>query len=140
MYVPLHFAIADRDVCHRAIAKHSFGELVTVDQSGLPFAAHLPFLIDSARGRNGTLLAHMARANPQWRHFAEGKPALTIFRGPHAYVSPAWYGTYPAVPTWNYLAVHAYGSPKIIEEPDAVIEILSRLVDTNEALTARIGE
>jgi transcriptional regulator len=133
MYVPQHYVIAEHDVCHRTIAEHSFGELVTVDPDGLPFATRLPFLIDPARGPNGTLFAHMAHANPQWRHFAKGKPALTIFHGPHAYVSPEWYGIHPAVPTWNYIAVHAYGLPKIIKEPDAVKEILCRLVDTNEA-------
>jgi transcriptional regulator len=133
MYVPEHFVIAKPNVCHRTIIEHSFGELVTVDPAGLPFATHLPFLIDPARGPNGTLIAHMAHANPQWRHFTEGKPALTIFHGPHAYVSPAWYGIHPAVPTWNYIAVHAYGSPKIIKEPDAVKEILCRLVDANES-------
>ena len=101
MYVPKHFAVTEVAACHKVIVENSFAELVTVDPDGAPFASHLPFLLDPARGPNGTLIAHMARANPQWQHFAAGKPVLAIFRGPHAYISPAWYATHPAVPTWN---------------------------------------
>jgi transcriptional regulator len=133
MYIPKHFAIAGTTACHRVIVEHGFGELVTLDDSGLPFASHLPFLIDTARGESGTLVGHMARANPQWRHFASGKPALAMFHGPHAYISPVWYATHPAVPTWNYIAVHAYGVPKIVDAPEAVKDILQRLVEVNEA-------
>ena len=133
MYVPTHFAVPDPAACHRMIVENAFGELVTVDEAGAPFASHLPFLLDAGRGPHGTLVAHMARANPQWRHFAGGRPALAIFRGAHAYVSPAWYATHPAVPTWNYVAVHAYGVPRAIDEAAAVKAILRRLVDENEA-------
>jgi transcriptional regulator len=133
MYVPKHFAVTDIAACHKVITENSFGELVSVDADGAPFASHLPFLLDPQRGASGTLIAHMARANPQWRHFTPGKPVLAVFRGPHAYVSPAWYATHPSVPTWNYVAVHAYGTPAIVEEPNAVRDILWRLVDLNEA-------
>ena len=133
MYIPKHFAIAETAACHQVIVENGFGELVTVDDAGLPFASHLPFLLDPARGASGTLMAHVARANPQWRHFTNGKPALAVFRGPHAYISPSWYATHPAVPTWNYIAVHAYGVPKIVDSPDATEGILRRLVDANEA-------
>jgi transcriptional regulator len=133
MYIPKHFVIAETAACHQVIVENGFGELVTLDDAGLPFASHLPFLIDPARGANGTLIAHMARANPQWQHFAGGKPALAMFQGPHAYISPAWYATHPAVPTWNYIAVHAYGVPTIVDTPAAVKGILGRLVEANEA-------
>jgi transcriptional regulator len=133
MYIPKHFAMAETAACHEVIAENSFGELVTLDDIGLPFASHLPFLIDPARGASGTLIAHMARANPQWQHFTNGKPVLAMFRGPHAYISPAWYATHPAVPTWNYIAVHAYGIPKIVGAAAAMEDILRRLVDANEA-------
>ncbi len=132
MYIPKHFAMAETAACHQVIVENSFGELVTLDDTGLPFASHLPFLIDPARGTSGTLIAHMARANPQWQHFTGGKPVLAMFRGPHAYISPAWYATHPAVPTWNYIAVHAYGVPKIVDAPGATEDILRRLVDANE--------
>ena len=133
MYIPKHFAIAETAACHQVIVENGFGELLTLDDAGLPFASHLPFLIDPARGANGTLTAHMARANPQWQHFTNGKPVLAMFRGPHAYISPAWYATHPSVPTWNYIAVHAYGVPKIVDAPAAMEDLLRRLVDTNEA-------
>lgn len=132
MYIPGHFALNDVAACQTLIAAHSFGLLVTADESGAPFASHLPFLVDATRGANGTLIAHMARANPQWRHFAAQKPAMAVFSGPHAYVSPAWYATHPSVPTWNYVAVHAYGLPRIVDERGAVKDILWRLVDANE--------
>jgi transcriptional regulator len=133
MYIPKHFSINETAACHQVIVENGFGELVTLDDAGLPFVSHLPFLIDPARGVSGTLMAHMARANPQWQHFVNGKPALAVFRGPHAYISPAWYATHPAVPTWNYVAVHAYGMPKIVNAPAATEDILRRLVDANEA-------
>ncbi|HEY9548738.1 MAG TPA: FMN-binding negative transcriptional regulator, partial [Kiloniellaceae bacterium] len=89
-------------------------------------------------GPDGTLLAHMARANPQWRDFAAlaeaGQEALVVFQGPHSYISPTWYGAGPPnVPTWNYVAVHAYGLPEIIEEPAAARALIERLVARQEA-------
>src|SRR5450631_1780666 len=79
MYIPKHFAIDGTNACHQVIVDNDFGELVTLDDDGLPFASHLPFLIDTTRGASGTLMAHMARANPQWRHFTSGKAALAMF-------------------------------------------------------------
>ena len=78
----------------------------------------------------------MARANPQWQDFAKladgGGEALVIFQGPHAYVSPNWYGPGAAVPTWNYVAVHAYGPPQIMDDPARVRALLDRLVRVQE--------
>jgi transcriptional regulator len=97
-------------------------------------------LLDTERGPNGTLIAHLARANPHWRSFHDpsssasvsGPPALAIFAGPHAYISPGWYETELSVPTWNYTAVHAYGVPSIVHDPSRVREILDTLVQANE--------
>jgi transcriptional regulator len=79
----------------------------------------------------------MARANPQWRDFEElakeDGEALVVFQGPHAYISPSWYGAGPAVPTWNYTAVHAYGRPHIVEDPARVRAILEQLVAVQES-------
>lgn len=133
MYIPEAFAMNGRAACHDAIRASSFGTLVTSDPSGLPVATHLPFLLDAERGAHGTLVGHLARANPQWQALATGRPVLAIFQGPHAYVSPAWYEVHPAVPTWNYLAVHAEGVPRLLSDPAAVAEVLRRLVDTSEA-------
>jgi transcriptional regulator len=132
MYLPPAFDASDPGRCHALIRRESFATLVTVDEAGAPFATHLPFLLDAARGALGTLLAHTARANPQWRHFAANRPVLVIFQGAHAYVSPAWYEVHPSVPTWNYEAVHAYGLPQIVEDPARVEAMLGMLVRTYE--------
>jgi len=109
---------------------------VTAGEAG-PEASHLPFLLDPDRGAQGTLLAHMARANPQWRQFRrlteQGGEALVVFQGPHAYVSPSWYGPGESVPTWNYVAVHAYGQPRVIDDPRAVRRLLEDLVRHEES-------
>jgi transcriptional regulator len=98
---------------------------------GAPFASHLPFLLDKERGELGTLQAHMARPNPHWRGFSERVEALVVFQGPHAYVSPSWYATQPAVPTWNYVAVHAYGIARCVDDAE-LRWILHATVDTFE--------
>jgi transcriptional regulator len=74
----------------------------------------------------------MARANPQWRHFADGQEALVIFQGPHAYISPSWYTDHQSVPTWNYAVVHAYGMPRLLEDVETRA-LLQSLVETFEA-------
>jgi transcriptional regulator len=132
MYLPNSFREDDPALLHELMRQNNFAILVT-QHDGAPFATHLPFMIDAQRGPHGTLLAHMARANPQWRDFAAGREALVIFQGPHAYISPSWYAAMPSVPTWNYAIVHAYGVPRIVEDHDRLYEILKRLVDTHEA-------
>jgi transcriptional regulator len=128
--------VADEAEARRIMREHSFALLVTA-AGGSPVATHLPFLFDPERGSNGTLLCHMARANPQWKDFAkleaERGEALVIFQGPHGYISPNWYGPGPAVPTWNYLAVHAYGLPRIIDDAASTRAHQKRLVEAHEA-------
>jgi transcriptional regulator len=137
MYIPNSFREDDPALLHELMRQYNFAILVT-QHEGAPFATHLPFLLDAERGPHGTLLAHMARANPQWRSFVSGQPALVVFQGPHAYISPSWYEpSAPSVPTWNYAAVHAYGVPRIMEERDALRAMLGRLVDTHEAMFER---
>jgi len=132
MYLPKSFQIEDLPELHTFIQSFNFATLVT-QHDGAPFATHLPFLLDAERGPQGTLLAHLARANPQWRDFAAGAEALVIFQGPHAYISPSWYETHPSVPTWNYAVVHAYGVPRIVEDQATLHHMLETLVDTHEA-------
>ena len=132
MYVPRHFDASDVAWCHALIRREPFAILVGVDEAGAPFATHLPVLLDEAPAPFGTLLGHVARPNPQWRLFAPDRPVLVVFPGPHAYVSPSWYEQHPAVPTWNYVAVHAYGVPRITEDPARVRAFLERLVGTFE--------
>ena len=93
----------------------------------------MPVLHEPGRGKHGTLVSHMARANPQWQHFENGQEVLVIFTGPHAYISPAWYATAPAVPTWNYTAVHAYGVPRIVTDHERFAQMLHDLIERYEA-------
>src|SRR5438477_12570684 len=131
MYVPPHFAESDPATLHDFIEGHSFGLLVS-QVGGVPFASHLPFLIDRTTGPHGTLLGHMARANPHWRELA-GQTALAVFSGAHAYVSPTWYEAANVVPTWNYVAVHATGRAELVEDRDDLLAILRRSVAVYEA-------
>jgi transcriptional regulator len=93
----------------------------------------VPVLLRESEGSQGTLVTHVARANAQWRHFAEGGEALVIFTGPHAYISPAWYASQMEVPTWNYTAVHVYGRPRIIDDHERFGAMLRDLVEEFEA-------
>ncbi|MGH6954150.1 MAG: FMN-binding negative transcriptional regulator [Alphaproteobacteria bacterium] len=132
MYVPRHFAESERRVLHALMRRHDFATLVAVTECGIE-AAHLPFLFDEGRGSEGTLLAHVARANPLWRAFDGRSEALVVFQGPHAYISPSWYTAPANVPTWNYVAVHAYGRPRVIPEGKETRAVLERLVETHES-------
>jgi transcriptional regulator len=119
MYTPPAFRIEDPAWIHGFVEANDFGLLLTADPL---MVSHLPFhLIRGEGGAPDRLLCHLARANPQWRAF-EGADveALAVFRGPHAYVSSAWYGAHPAVPTWNYDAVTARGRATLIEDREEI--------------------
>lgn len=126
MYIPSAFAEHNLVQLHDFIEQNSFGLLVSQVDGSL-FATHLPFLLERSAGEHGTLIGHVARANPQWRD-AGGQMALTIFSGPHAYVSPTWYEAEQVVPTWNYTAVHAYGRVEVVEDKNSILEIVQRSV------------
>jgi len=133
MYIPKHFQITDTAWCHALMRAQSFAAMITADDAGVPFATHLPILVDPARGPLGTLRGHVARANPHWRYLSAGRPTLVIFAGAHVYVSPSWYATHPSVPTWNYVAVHATGTGALVEDPEPVKTLLADLVRTYES-------
>jgi transcriptional regulator len=126
MYIPTHFKVEDRAMLHAFMRQFSFATLVSVVE-GVPYATHLPVLLDTSRSEAGVIRAHMARANPHWRSFESEAESLIIFQGPHAYISPAWYNHHPAVPTWNYAAVHAYGFPAIVDTA-GTIEMVTEMV------------
>lgn len=132
MYVPQHFSVDDQTHLHEVIRHNAFG-VVTSLVDGRLMATHLPFMIDPARGPHGTLLAHMARANPHWRGFDGKSEVLVVFSGPHGYVSPSWYAKGPAVPTWNYVAVHAYGVPALHDDLAVSRSHLGQLASIYEA-------
>ena len=136
MYLPAHFAETRLDVLHDAIRRTGLATLVTVGADGI-VANHVPLILDPTVGPNGTLYGHLARGNPQWRDVAEATGALAIFLGPNAYVSPAWYPTKQAtgqvVPTWNFLAVHAYGPLNVYEDHERLRAHVARLTAHHEA-------
>jgi transcriptional regulator len=135
MYLPQAFREDDLSTLQAFMQQYSFATLIT-QHDGAPYASHLPLLFRQ-EGPCGTLVGHMARANPQWRDFATGQEVLAIFHGPHVYVSPSWYGVHPSVPTWNYAVVHAYGTPHLITDNAALYNALRDLVRTFEAPSAQ---
>jgi len=126
MYVPDHFREDRPDVLHDAVRQIGFATLVT---AGLE-ANHLPMLLE-----DGVLRGHVARANPVWKQ-GDGA-ALAVFLGPHAYVSPNWYPskavTGKAVPTWNYITVHARGALCWVQDADWLRSHVTALSDMHEA-------
>jgi transcriptional regulator len=119
MYQPPHFREDRIEIQHALIRSHSLGLLITAGPGGLQ-ANHVPFLIDADGSKRGTLRAHLARANPQWRELATVAECLVVFQGPQHYISPSLYPTKretgKVVPTWNYITVHAWGRPRVIDE------------------------
>ena len=130
MYIPKAFEVTDRDTLHAFIEAHSFATLITAFD-GEPFATRLPLLLDR-EGANGTLIGHVARANPHWGCFDGNCNAVAMFDGPHAYISPNWYATSPAVPTWNYASVHAYGPARPIADAGWLRDFVRRLTERHE--------
>ena len=127
MYVPKHFNENDAEKLTALIDEHAFGVLVTVSEDR-PFATHLPFLYER---KANVLLGHVARANPQWRHFSNGADVMVLFQGPHAYISPSWYLA-PGVPTWNYAVAHVCGSAQAVDDPSRIKDIVERLTEKYE--------
>jgi transcriptional regulator len=132
VYIPSHFAETRPEVLADFIRDHNFGILISAGGDGV-IASHIPFLYDVERGPHGTLWGHLARGNPQLKELGAGREALAIFEGPHGYITPRWYATHPAVPTWNYSIVHAYGTLEPIEEVGELERLVARLADHHEA-------
>ena len=136
MYLPPAFREERVNVLHAFMRENPLATLVTVSADGI-VANHIPLLIDPDPLPYGTLFGHVARANPVWREFSAEKPSLAIFSGPEHYISPSWYPSKQehgrVVPTWNYVAVHAYGRLQIHEDPDWLRNLVTRLTVTHEA-------
>lgn len=134
MYVPTPFREDDLTAIHATMRAARLASLVTSGPDGL-VATPLPLLLDPAEGPQGTLYGHVARANPQWK--ASAGEAMAIFMGPDAYVTPSWYATKretgKVVPTWNYVAVHAYGPAEFFDDPDRLLDVVTRLTALHEA-------
>lgn len=140
MYTPRAFALDDLPEIQQLIQHTRLAQLVTFGEQGLQ-ASHLPLLLNPDEGPNGTLYGHMAKANRQWQDLQNGGEALVIFAGAEAYVSPSFY---PAkaehgkvVPTWNYIAVHAYGTAEVFTDAERLLELVSALTDRHEGSRAQ---
>jgi transcriptional regulator len=135
MYLPKHFEETRVEVMHALMAAHPLGLLVSTGAEGLQ-ANSIPFMVDPGPAPNGTLIAHVARANPLWRE-AAGTPVLVVFQGPQAYVSPSGYASKAehgkVVPTWNYIMVQARGRLRAIDDAAHLHALVSRLTATHEA-------
>jgi len=133
MYVPAHFEETDPATLRALLAAHPLATWATV-HGGLPVVNHVPMRLDPTRGPLGTLVGHVARANPLWQQPA---PSVLVFQGVQAYISPSWYAAKrehgQVVPTWNYAVVHVHGLPQFVHEREPLRAIVERLTDTHEA-------
>lgn len=128
MYIPNTFKMLEVAEKHQFIDEFGFGVVIS-SADGLS-GTHLPFVLHADEGEQGVLYAHCAKANPHWKDL-EGQNVLVIFTGPHGYISPSWYTTKPAVPTWNYTAVHAYGAVTLLD-PEATLKAVDQVVEKYE--------
>ncbi len=134
MYTPKFNEVSDRALLIEAMRAYSFAVLIgpqtdpASDASSV--ATHLPLVVKD-EGEHGLLEGHFALANPHWKSLA-GQTALVVFSGPHAYVSPALYTEPLSVPTWNYIAVHAYGTLSLVEDETGKGALLTGLINANE--------
>ena len=139
MYTPPAFKDDDLDSIRATIRAARLANLVTATADG-PIATPLPLFLDESEGEFGVLYGHVAKANPQWRSAPIGQ-ALAIFMGPEAYVTPSWYATKQdtgkVVPTWNYIAVHAYGPVEFFQEPERLLQVVTRLTNMHEQSRAQ---
>lgn len=126
MYIPKPFEITDTETIFAFIQQNAFGQLISsVDNR--PFATHVPFLLAQD---HSSLTTHLARQNPQLENI-EGQEVLLVFAGPHAYISPQWFGS-PGVPTWNYQTVHIYGKCATFSEPEGLKQLVETLTNKYE--------
>lgn len=136
MYLPSHFEEPNIEVMHALMRNHPLATLVTMNSDGIT-ANHIPLHLSPEPAPFGTLRGHVARANPLWTDLTEGIETLAIFQGAESYISPSWYATKrehgKVVPTWNYIAVHAYGVLRVIDDPHWLREQLDALTAQHEA-------
>jgi transcriptional regulator len=129
MWTPDRFREESLGALHSLMQRFDFALLIRPALPA-PFLTHIPFLLDPDRGPKGTLVGHLARANPHAEHLAG--EALVVFQGPHAYVSPSWYQDQSTVPTWNYAVVHVRGVAESFREPERLRSIVERLTEVHE--------
>lgn len=129
MYIPNFYKNENTNEIRHFVATHSFGILVSQTDTKL-WATHIPLMLDKNQAGKDVLHGHISKGNPQWKNFAHNTQVLAIFSGAHSYISSSWYN-HENVPTWNYIAVHIYGTIKIIEG-EYLLQTLKKLVDKYE--------
>jgi len=134
MYIPHRYKNDNLEEVRGFIQHNSFGLLISQAATGLT-ATHIPLELDKNEAGKDVLAGHISRGNPQWKNFADQSRVLAVFSGPHAYISSSWYD-HENVPTWNYIAVHVYGTITIIEG-ERLVDMLSKLVRKYEAGSER---
>jgi transcriptional regulator len=136
MYIPEHFRLRHDGDALAFMRANPFAILISTTESG-PYATHLPLFVASKASDNGSdaklvLRGHVSKANPHWRYLEQQPQCLTVFHGPHAYISPSNYGARESVPTWNYAAVHVYGNAQLFSSENELHDMLHELIGTFE--------
>jgi transcriptional regulator len=132
VYIPEYFRVRDHEDAIKFMRANPFGILISSTDAG-PFATHLPLFVRADKGDEKLVLrGHVAKANPHWRYLEQQPQCLTIFHGPHSYISPSNYTEHESVPTWNYGAVHLYGNAQLFSSPEALQGVLHELIQTFE--------
>ncbi|MFZ0138578.1 MAG: FMN-binding negative transcriptional regulator [Candidatus Sulfotelmatobacter sp.] len=132
MYIPEYFRVRDHEDAIKFMRANPFAILISSTHAG-PFATHLPIFVRAEKGEEKVILrGHVAKANPHWRYLEQQPQCLTIFHGPHSYISPTNYTERESVPTWNYGAVHLYGKAQVFSSPEPLHGILDELIQTFE--------
>jgi transcriptional regulator len=134
VYIPEHFRVRHDAEAIAFMQANPFAILISSTDAG-PFATHLPLIVREAEGKV-VLSGHVGKANPHWRYLEQQPQCLTIFHGPHAYISPSNYTARESVPTWNYAAVHLYGDARVYSSPDELQGMLHELIATFDAAYA----
>ena len=130
MYIPEHFRLRHDGDAVTFMRANPFAILISTTDAG-PFATHLPLFVREDEGKV-FLRGHVAKANPHWRYLEQQAQCLTIFQGPHSYISPGNYTVRESVPTWNYAAVHVYGNARLFSSEQDVHKMLHELMETFE--------
>lgn len=130
LYTPSHFAVDQRRLAAALVHAHPFATLISQAEDE-PVVTHLPLLLDE-QSEPWMLIGHVARANPHWQSWGDGRRVLAIFQGGDAYISPSLYSTRKAVPTWNYAAVHVHGSIELWHDSEHKEQVLKALIDRHD--------
>jgi transcriptional regulator len=130
VYIPEHFRLRHEEDAIAFMRANPFAILISTTKDG-PFATHLPLAVEAHEGKV-ILRGHVSKANPHWQYLEQQPKCMTIFHGPHAYISPSNYGARESVPTWNYAAVHVYGEARLFSMPQQLHEMLNELMETFE--------